>query len=180
MLKILATVSIFFALVMQSTTSEVKANMNHDYLIHINESFDKHPIHLTGYYRQGYWIKQATLLKNAASSGLPGSALCEKGNYGQLVLSLDPYIFYNPKMTTFYGTLNVKVYNQNGKVIKKIKIEDELIGRLDILYEIPVDKLYKKLLSALDKQIKNDSEINPQLSDKASQGIEGSFCLMLN
>jgi hypothetical protein len=179
MFKILVTFSIFFALVMQSATSVVKANMNYDYLIHINESFDKHPIRLSGY-KQGYWIKQASLLKKAASTALPNSALCEKGNYGQLVLSLDPHIFYNPKMTTFYGTLKAKVYNQDGKVIKKIKLEDELIGRIDILHEIAIDKLYKKLLSALDMQIKNDPAINLHFRDKASQGIEGTFCLMLD
>jgi len=71
MLKILVAFSIFFALVTQSIISEVKANTNYDYLIHINESFDKHPIHLTGFYLQGYWIKQASLLKKAASSDSP-------------------------------------------------------------------------------------------------------------
>jgi hypothetical protein len=180
MLKIFITFLIFFSLAVQSIISEVKANTNYDYLIHINESFDRHPIRLTSYRMQGYWIQQATLLKKAASSGLPNSALCEKGNYGQLVLSLEPHIFYNPKMTTFYGTLKAKIYDHNGKVIKKIKLEDELIGRIDILYEIPIDKLYKKLLTALDKQIKDDSEINLQLSNKSSQTIEGTFCLMLD
>jgi len=180
MLKKLVAFSIFFTLVTQTIISEVKANTNYDYLIHINESFDKHPIHLTGFYRQGYWIKQASLLKKAASTGLPNSALCEKGNYGNLVLSLDPHIFYNPKMTTFYGTLKAKIYNQDGKILKKIKVEDELIGRIDILHEIPIDKLYKKLLLALDEQIKNDPEITLRRSDKKLQGIEGTFCLMLD
>jgi len=180
MLKIFVSFSIFFALVSQSITSEVKANTNYDYLIHINESFDRHPIHLIGFQWQGYWIKQGSLLKKAASLGLPSSALCEKGNYGKIVLSLDPHIFYNPQMTTFYGTLNAKIYNHDGKIIKKIKVEDELIGRIDILHEISIDKLYKKLLLALDEQIKNDSEINFRSSNKKQQGIEGTFCLMLD
>jgi hypothetical protein len=55
-----------------------------------------------------------------------------------------------------------------------------LIGRIDILHEIPIDKLYKKLLLALDEQIKNDPEITLRRSDKKSQGIEGTFCLMLD
>ena len=82
-------------------------------------------------------------------------------------------------MTTFYGTLKAKIYSQDGKVLKKMKVEDELIGRIDILHEIPIDKLYKKLLLALDEQIKNDSEINLHRSDKKLQGIVGPFCLML-
>ena len=68
MLKKLVAFSIFFALVTQSMISEVKANTNYDYLIHINESFDKHPIHLTGFYRQGYWIKQASLFSKSGST----------------------------------------------------------------------------------------------------------------
>jgi len=180
MLKILITFSIFYTLVSQCITSEVKANTNYDYLIHIDESFDKHPIHLVDFRWQGYWIKQGSLLKKAASSALPNSALCEKGNYGNLVLSLDPHIFYNPQMTTFYGTLKAKIYNQDGKVIKKVKVEDELVGRIGILHEISIDKLYKKLLLELDTQIKNDSEINIRGSIKKSQGIEGTFCLMLD
>ena len=39
---------------------------------------------------------------------------------------------------------------------------------------------YKKLLLALDKQIKNDTETNFILNDKTSKGIEGTFCLMLD
>jgi hypothetical protein len=180
MLKILVAFSVFFALVSQSITSEVKANTNYDYLIHINEDFDRHPIHLVDFRGQGYWVKQGSLLKKAVSSTLPNSASCEKGNYGNLVLSLDPYIFYNPQMTTFYGTLKAKIYNQDGKAIKRIKVEDELVGRIGILHEISIDKLYKKLLLKLDTQIKNDSEINIRSSIKKSQGIEGTFCLMLD
>jgi len=52
MLKIFVSFSIFFALVSQSITSEVKANTNYDYLIHINESFDRHPIHLIGFQKK--------------------------------------------------------------------------------------------------------------------------------
>ena len=180
MLKILVTFSIFFTLFAQSITSEVKANTNYDYLIHISESYDEQPTRLLGFYLSGYWIKQGSFLKKAVSSGLPNSALCEKGNYGNLLLSLDPHIFYNPQMTTFYGTLKAKIYNHDGKIIKKIKVEDELIGRIDILHEISIDKLYKKLLLALDKEIKNDSDINFRSSNKKQQGIEGTFCLMLD
>ena len=83
-------------------------------------------------------------------------------------------------MTTFYGTLKAKIYNQDGKIIKTIKVEDELSGILTVLYEVPIDKLYKKLLLALDEQIKNDGETNLILNDKTSKGIEGTFCLMLD
>jgi len=182
MIKILVTFSIFFALVSLTRISEVKANTKYDYLLHVNDSFDKHPVHLkegTRAYR-GYWVEQGSLLKNVASSALPNSALCEKGYYGNLVVSVDPYVFYNPLMTTFYGTLKAKIYNQDGKAIKKLKVENELIGRINILYEIPIKKLYNKLLLELDKQIKNDSDINQQLGDITSQGIEGSFCQILD
>lgn len=179
--KFLFTFILFFILAIQTITSEVKADTNHNYLIFINESFDKHPIHLRsarGYY--GYWVQQASLLKKSALSGLPNSAACEKGNYGNLILSLEPHIFFNPLMTTYYGTLKAKIYNQDGKIIKTIKVEDQLNGILTVLYEIPIDKLYKKLLLALDEQIKNDTETNIILNDKTSKGIEGTFCLMLN
>ncbi len=180
MFKILFTFIIFFTLVIQTITSEVKANANYDYLIYINERFDKHPIRLRGARGYtGYWVQQASLLKKSALSGLSNSASCEKGNYGNLVLSLEPHIFFNPLMTTYYGTLKAKIYNQDGKIIKKIKVEDELSGILTVLYEIPIDKLYKKLLLALDEQIKNDTETNLILNDKTSKGIEGTFCLML-
>ena len=181
MFKILFALIIFFTLATQTITSEVKANNNYNYLIYINESFDKHPIRLRGTRGYtGYWVQQASILKKSALSGLPNSAWCEKGNYGNLILSLEPHIFFNPIMTTYYGTLKAKIYNQDGKILKKIKVEDELIGRIDILHEIPIDKLYKKLLLALDEQIKNDPEITLRRSDKKLQGIEGTFCLMLD
>ena len=181
MFKILFALIIFFTLATQTITSEVKANTNYNYLIYINESFDKHPIRLRGTKSYtGYWVQQASILKKSALSGLPNSAWCEKGNYGNLILSLEPHIFFNPIMTTYYGTLKAKIYNQDGKIIKTIKVEDELSGILTVLYEVPVDKLYKKLLLALDEQIKNDTETNLILNDKRSKGIEGTFCLMLD
>ena len=181
MFKILFALIIFFTLATQTITSEVKANNNYNYLIYINESFDKHPIRLRGTRGYtGYWVQQASILKKSALSGLPNSAWCEKGNYGNLILSLEPHIFFNPIMTTYHGTLKAKIYNQDGKIIKTIKVEDEFSGILTVLYEVPVDKLYKKLLLALDGQIKNDIETNLILNDKTSKGIEGTFCLMLD
>lgn len=181
MLNQLVAFLMFLPLITQSIISEVKANTNYDYLIHINESFDKHPIRLSGPRTySSYWVKQASLLKKSALSELPNSASCEKGNYGNLILSLEPHIFFNPLMTTYYGTLKAKIYNQDGKIIKIIKVEDELRGILTVLYEVPIDKLYKKLLLALDEQIKTDTETNLILNDKTSKGIEGTFCLMLD
>jgi hypothetical protein len=78
MLKKLVAFSIFFTLVTQSIISEVKANTNYDYLIHINESFDKHPIHLTGFYRQGYWIKPGFTFKKSSLNRTPQQCFMRK------------------------------------------------------------------------------------------------------
>ena len=179
MLKIFITFSIFFTLVSQSIISEVKANTNYDYLIHIDENFDKHPIHLVDFRWQGYWIKQGSLLKKAASSALPNSALCEKGNYGNLVLSLDPHVFYNPLMKILYGGITTKVYGYNGKIITTIKSEDEVPGYLTILHEKLIDQLYKKILVKTQNQIEASELINLYLR-QSKDSIEGTFCSILN
>ena len=53
------------------------ANSGNDYLIYVSSSFDKHPIYLKSY-SIGYWIPQATILKNTSKSFFPQALLAKK------------------------------------------------------------------------------------------------------
>ena len=154
------------------------ANSGNDYLIHVSSNFDKHPTHLKSY-SIGYWVPQATILKNSSKSVFTSSASCEKDHYGTLILSLEPQLFYNPLMQIFYGGISAKVYGYNGKIITTIKSEDELPGNLTILHEKLIDQLYKKILTKLQNQIHTNDAVNLYLKHK-NKSIEGTFCLILN
>ena len=89
------------------------------------------------------------------------------------------------EVSNINNDLQIPIPDDLKKVSENLKrliesLPEQGISERDILHEIPIDKLYKKLLLALDEQIKNDSEINLHRSDKKSQGIEGTFCLMLD
>ena len=154
------------------------ANSGNDYLIYVSSSFDKHPIYLKSY-SIGYWIPQATILKNTSKSVFTSSASCEKDHYGRLILSLEPQLFYNPLMKILYGGISTKVYGHSGKIITTIKSEDELPGYLTILHEKLIDQLYKKILTKLQNQISTNESVNLYLNQKNGP-IEGTFCLILN
>jgi hypothetical protein len=154
------------------------ANLGNEYLIYVSSSFDKHPTYLKSY-PIGYWIPQASILKNSSKSVFSSSASCEKDHYGKLILSLEPHLFYNPLMTTLYGSISTKVYGHNGKIIATIKSEDETQGYLSILHEKLIDRLYKKVLTKLQNQIQTNEAVNLYLKQKNGP-IEGTFCLMLN
>ena len=98
----------FFVILLLSFIS-TNAQSANDYLIYVSNFFDKHPTHIKVYH-YGYWVNQATILKNSSKAIFTSSANCEKNQYGKLILSLEPKIFYNPLMTTLYGGITAKIY----------------------------------------------------------------------
>ena len=171
-------IKFYIPIIFAFTSICVHANSGNDYLIYISRSFDKHPTYIKSY-SIGYWVPQASILKNSSKSVFSSSASCEKDNYGSLILSLEPHLFYNPLMTTLYGTISTRVYGLNGKIITTIKSEDEVQGYLSVLHEKLIDRLYKKVLTKLQNQIRTNDAINLYLQ-KNSEPIEGTFCSILN
>ena len=152
---------------------------NHDYLIYVSKTFDDHSTHLNGFYSQ-YWVKQAPLLRESAIKQLKSSSLCEKNNYGWLILNIEPHLFYNPLLGTLYGSIKTTIYSSELKVIKSFLSEDEIKSRLDVLPEKNIGLLFDKLILKLQDQIKNEVMINQYLKQKNIKPIEGTFCLVLD
>jgi hypothetical protein len=172
----------FYIFIIYALTSIcANANSGNDYLIYVSNSFDKHPtrINIAPRWQWGYWVNQATILKNSSKTIFTTSANCEKGQYGKLILALEPKIFYNPGMTTLYGDITAKIYGHDGKIITSINVEDQTQGIVTVFYEKLVDKLYKKILIQLQNQISTNEAINLYLQ-KNSAPIEGTFCSIFN
>jgi hypothetical protein len=167
---------ILFALLGLFASISVKSQTNYDYLIYVSKAFDDHSTHLNGFYSQ-YWVKQAPLLRESAIKQLRSSSLCEKNNYGSLILNIEPHLFYNPLMGTLYGSIKTTVYSSEPKVIKNFLSEDEIKTRLDVLPEKNISLLFDKLNLKLQDQIKDDVLINQILKRKNMKPIEGTFCL---
>ena len=159
--------------------SSLYAQTNYNYLVYVSKSFDDHLTHLNGFYSQ-YWLKQGPLLRESAIKQLKSSSLCEKNNYGLLVLNMEPHLFYNPLMGKFYGSIKTAVYPSQTKAIGNFLSEDEIEGRLDVLPERNISLLFDRLILKLQIQIKNDVTINQYLKKKNAVPIEGTFCLLLN
>ena len=155
-----------------------KANSSNDYLIHVSDYYDKHPTYIKSY-SIGYWIPQASILKKSSKLIFTSSAPCTANHYGNLILSFEPHIFFNPLMQTLYGDISTKIYGNTGNIITTIKSEDEIQGSLNILHERLIDQLYRKILVKLQNQISTNEKVNFYLSQKKDP-VEGSFCLLFN
>ena len=177
MIKILH--KLMFVVLSLASFSVAQSQTTHDYLIYVSNTFDDHPTHLNGFYSQ-YWIKQAPLLKESAIKQFKSSALCEKNNYGSLILNMEPHLFYNPLMGKFYGSIKTTIYSSQAKPIKNFLNENEIEGRLDLLPERNIAILFDELTLKLQSQLKNDSTINQYLNKKNITPIDGAFCLLLN
>ena len=66
----------FFVILLLSFISTSAQSAN-DYLIYVSNFFDKNPTHIK-VYRYGYWVNQATILKNSSKAIFTSSANCEK------------------------------------------------------------------------------------------------------
>ena len=170
---------LLFTLLGLLATISAQPETNHDYLIYVSKTFDDHSTHLNGFYSQ-YWVKQAPLLRESAIKQLKSSSLCEKNNYGSLVLNIEPRLFYNPLLGTLYGSIKTTIYSSELKIIKSFLSEDEIKSRLDVLPEKNIGLLFDKLILKLQDQIKNEVMINQYLKQKNIKPIEGTFCLVLD
>ena len=169
---------LLFILLGLSVISFVQSETNNDYLIHISDYYYKHPTYIKSY-SFGYWVPQASILTKSSKAIFTSSAPCAPNYYGNVILSLEPHIFYNPLMKTLYGDISTKIYGNAGNIITTIKSEDEVQGSLSILHETLIDQLYRKILVKLQNQIKTNEKMNAYLKQKKG-AFEGTFCLTLN
>lgn len=124
--------------------------------VHIAKTHYLNPVRLLNPFLD-VWHMKGPLAEKAAMSALikhfPNAKECSKDNPADVVLLLEPHMFYNPQLMVFHAEFIARVYIDNTEQpITRIKKQAQDIGNLSISPDFYMEKAYTK---AIDKVIKD-------------------------
>lgn len=142
-------------------------------LIYIDPLEYTHEIKLWHFYYD-YWFSQGKTVEPIALAALAPlfseSSMCEGGKAADVVVWIKPHMFYNPHMTTFYGTIVAQVYSGNGRLLGRYKAEAERRGFLDVYPLQKVQEAYTAPMQEVARLIQADVNLQAMLA----QGLPAS------
>lgn len=122
--------------------------------LHIAKLHYEHPVRLLHPYID-VWHMKGPLAEKAAlktfSKRFANIGMCNASNNANVVLLLEPHMFYNPQLRVFHGEIILKVFTNSTEPVATIKKQAQQNGWLDIKPEFYMEKAYIK---AMDKVIK--------------------------
>ncbi|MCB5191711.1 hypothetical protein LG198_13310 [Methylobacillus arboreus] len=126
------------------------------------------------HFMKDYWFAQGPLvepvLTKTLSAKLGETVVCEAGVTGNVLLWVQPKMFYNPHMRNFYGTIKATVYTGAGKAIASYTGESRYSGDLDILPANTVQATYDLAI----QQVADKMQADPAIKKLIDEGIASS------
>jgi len=130
--------------------------------IHIANVHYEHPVRMLHPFYD-YWHMRGPAAEKAALNAMKkrfaNVAWCNQSNPAEVVVSLEPRMFYNPQLRVFHAEFSALVYNQaphNGELppaIFKVKERAQALGELSLKPEVAIEKAYtqamKNIINAL-------------------------------
>ena len=111
------------------------ADSQSNMLVYIQPVEYTNPINLRHYYYD-YWFYQGPIVEHLVMPKLSrvygAVSMCEGNQSGQILVWLQPRMFFNPQVQIFYGKVTANVYTGMGKFLATYEGESKLHGFLDI------------------------------------------------
>jgi hypothetical protein len=177
-IKALFKSAAFTSIVLGSLASSANATVEQaaapaNMMIYIAPAQYEHPIKLWHFYFS-YWFEQGPLAEAAAEKVLGSEfghvAMCTSNEAGNTLIWLKPNMFYNPHMTTYYGTVTANVYSGSGKPLGTFVGESQKSGFLDVATKDQIKATYTLALQDLATKL----NANPAFQQLVKQGIPAS------
>lgn len=144
-----------------------------DVLVYINPQEYQHPIKLWQFYYD-YWYTQGQAVEPVAKQVLGADFgkvdMCEGNRTANALVRIQPRMFYNPHMRTFYGKIVANAYTGSGKPIATYVGESEKVGFLDVAPASKVEEAYRLAMQAAANKMKAD----PAFQEAVKQGVPES------
>ncbi len=184
MLKLIA--SLFISLVFSNATfaHQVTGNI----AIHIAKRHYEHPVRMLHPYLD-VWHMKGPMAEKVALKVLPkhfaNIAMCGKSSNADVVLSIEPQMFYNAQLRVFYAEIIAKAYVNTGEPIDQlvaiatVKKQAQQNGELGIKPDYYMEKAYTKAMDKMIKQLETDSAFLAALNKTPANKAE-TLCDGLN
>jgi hypothetical protein len=124
--------------------------------IHIAKRHYEHPVRLLHPYLD-VWHMKGPLAEKVALKTLPkyfaNVSMCANSSNADVVLLLEPQMFYNAQLRVFHAEFIVKAFTNSMEPITTIKKQAQQIGDLGIKPEFYMEKAYTKAMDKVIKQL---------------------------
>ncbi len=171
---------VFFSFSTLSYAAQTKLPGN--IALHIAKTHYLHPVRLLHPYLD-YWHMKGPLAEKAALTSLQSRFAhvneCEQDNQADVVLLLEPHMFYNAQLRVFHAEYIVRAYTNSGEPITRIKKHAEQLGELGISPEFFIGKSYAKAMEAVVASLATDQAFLASL-DKSQPIKAGEICKNLD
>lgn len=151
-------------------------------LLTINPQEYTHPINLWRYYHN-YWFYQGPLLEPIAVQTLnekfAEASVCSGNQTANTLVKINPGMFYNPKMTQYYGKLNAQIYSGSGKIIATYVVEAEKSGFLEVFPDRQIAATYRLAMDKLIVKMQADVVLQQVIKDGIPAGETSLPCSMV-
>lgn len=140
---------VFFSCITVSHAAQLPGNI----AVHIAKTHYLHPVRLLHPYID-VWHMKGPLAEKAATASLQkrfaNVSECTEKSEADVVLLLEPYMFYNAQLRVFHAEYIARAYTSSGEPITRIKKQASEIGELSASPDFHMEKGYTK---AIDKVI---------------------------
>ena len=157
-------ISLFLGLIFSSAALADKLPGN--IAVHIAKRHYEHPVRLLHPYLD-VWHMKGPMAEKVAMKVLPkrfaNVNMCANSTNADVVLSLEPQMFYNAQLRVFHAEIIAKAYVSTGEpvdqlvAIATVKKQAQQNGELGIKPEYYMEKAYTKAMDKVTKQLEVDS-----------------------
>lgn len=184
MLKII--ISLFVGLIFSSAAfaHQLAGNV----AIHIAKRHYEHPVRMLHPYLD-VWHMKGPMAEKVALKILPKHFatinMCANSTSADVVLSIEPQMFYNAQLRVFHAEIIAKAYVANGQpvdqliAIATVKKQAQQLGDLGIKPDYYMEKAYTKAMDKVIKQLETDNAFLATLNKIPANKAE-SLCSALN
>jgi hypothetical protein len=155
--------------------------------VHIAKLHYEHPVRLLHPYLD-VWHMKGPLAEKAALKELgkrfANIHLCKSGESTNVVLLLEPHMFYNAQLRVFHGEIIARVFTNASasdleNPIVSIKKQAQQNGELGIKPEFYMEKAYVKAMDKVIKKLETDKSFLAAI-DTTANGSAANLCAALD
>ena len=155
--------------------------------VHIAKLHYEHPVRLLHPYLD-VWHMKGPLAKKAAIKALEkrfaNVNLCAKGENTNVVVLLEPHMFYNAQLRVFHGEIIARVFKNGAAAdlempIVSVKKQAQQNGDLGIKPEFYMEKTYAKAMDKVIKKLEVDKTFLAAI-DTPANGSATNLCAALD
>lgn len=168
------SLAVFFSCITFTHAAQLPGNI----AVHIAKTHYLHPMRLLHPYLD-VWHMKGPLAEKAATASLKkrfaNVSECTDNSEADVVLLLEPYMFYNAQLRVFHAEYIVRAYTSNGDPITRIKQQAQQFGELNIASDFYMEKGYTKAIEKAIAELSVNKEFLAAL-DKNTPIKAGDIC----